>query len=80
MNSHLARVVVGILLTGATLGCGGTKVMVPPRIDLQQHEVLAVIEFSSSREGELGPLATARFVDSQGPRYFTGTNICRRTM
>ena len=51
-------------MTGATLGCGGTKVMVPPRIDLQQHEVLAVIEFSSSREGELGPLATARFVEA----------------
>lgn len=51
-------------MTGTGLGCGGTKVMVPPRIDLQQHEVLAVIEFGSSREGELGPLATARFVEA----------------
>jgi hypothetical protein len=64
VKSHLGRVVMGILLTGAALGCGGTKVMVPPRIDLQQHEVLAVIEFSSSREGELAPLATARFVEA----------------
>ncbi len=47
-----------------TVGCGGTKVMVPPRIDLHQHEVLGIIEFSSSREGELGPLATARFMEA----------------
>ncbi len=47
----------------AALGCGGSKVMVPPRIDLQQHEVLAVIEFSSSNKGELGPLATTRFME-----------------
>lgn len=47
----------------AALGCGGSKVMVPPRIDLQQHEVLAVIEFSSSNKGELGPLATSRFME-----------------
>jgi hypothetical protein len=38
--------------------------MVPPRIDLHEHEVLAIIEFSSSREGELAPLATARFVEA----------------
>jgi hypothetical protein len=38
--------------------------MVPPRIDLHQHEVLGIIEFSSSREGELGPLATARFMEA----------------
>jgi hypothetical protein len=37
--------------------------MVPPRIDLQQHEVLAIIEFSSSNEGELGALATSRFME-----------------
>lgn len=55
---------MGVLFTGAAVGCGGTKVMVPPRIDLRQHEVLAIIEFSSSREGELGPLATARFVEA----------------
>ncbi len=46
----------------ALLGCG-SKVMVPPRIDLQQHEILAIIEFSSSNEGELGPLATQRFME-----------------
>ncbi len=44
-------------------GCGGKKVMVPPRIDLQQHEVLAIIEFASSNEGKLGELATTRFME-----------------
>ncbi len=56
-----------VTLLGAAavgLGCGGTKVMVPPRIDLQQHEILAIIEFSSSEEGELGPLATKRFMEA----------------
>jgi glucosamine 6-phosphate synthetase-like amidotransferase/phosphosugar isomerase protein len=47
----------------AVLACGGTKVMVPPRIDLQQHEVLAIIEFTSSNEGKLGELATTRFME-----------------
>ncbi len=47
----------------AALGCGGKKVMVPPRIDLQRHEVLAIIEFSSSSEGKLGELATRRFIE-----------------
>jgi hypothetical protein len=47
----------------AALGCSGKKVMVPPRIDLQQHEVLAIIEFSSSNEGKLGELATVRFME-----------------
>jgi hypothetical protein len=37
--------------------------MVPPRIDLQQHEVLAIIEFNSNKEGELGPLTTTRFME-----------------
>lgn len=52
------------LTVAAAFGCGGSKVMVPPRIDLQDHEVLAMIEFSSSSEGELGPLATQRFMEA----------------
>jgi len=48
----------------ATLGCGGgTRVQVPPRIDLQQHEVLAIIEFTTTNKGELAPLTTQRFVE-----------------
>lgn len=63
MRSSLVTMGIAAILLGAPLGCGGTKVMVPPRIDLQQHEVLGIIQFSSSREGELGPLATARFME-----------------
>jgi len=51
------------LAVAAGLGCGGTKVMVPPRIDLQEHEVLAIIDFTSTNKGELGPLTTARFME-----------------
>jgi len=48
----------------ATLGCGGgTRVQVPPRIDLQQHEILAIIEFTTTNKGELAPLTTQRFVE-----------------
>src|SRR5262249_44100304 len=38
-------------------------VVVPPRIDLKQHEVIGVLEFKSSSEGKLGPLATKRFME-----------------
>lgn len=58
-----ARLLLASIPVSAALACGGSKVMVPPRIDLQQHEVLAIIEFNSNKEGELGPLATARFVE-----------------
>jgi hypothetical protein len=37
--------------------------MVPPKIDLAQHEVLGIIEFDCTHEGELGPLATRKFVE-----------------
>ena len=56
---------LGILFVTVAVGSGcGSKVMVPPRIDLQQHEILAIIEFASSEEGELGPLATKRFMEA----------------
>ncbi len=38
-------------------------VTLAPRIDLTDHQIIAVIEFDSSNEGELGPLATRRFTD-----------------
>jgi hypothetical protein len=45
-------------------GCGGTKTQIPPRIDLHNHEVLGIIEFSSSSKGDLAPFATQRFIES----------------
>jgi hypothetical protein len=38
--------------------------MVPPRIDLKEHEVIGVIDFGCSSEGELGRVATGRFIDA----------------
>jgi hypothetical protein len=38
--------------------------MVPPRIDLAQHEVIGIVEFDCSAEGKLAPLATRRFTES----------------
>ena len=49
MKQTLGLVMVSVLLT-MVLGCG-PKAMVPPVIDLKQHEVIGIIEFSSSSEG-----------------------------
>src|SRR5262245_24806921 len=37
--------------------------MIPPRVDLRQHEMIGVVEFTCSSEGKLGPLVTRRFVE-----------------
>jgi len=52
----------------ATLICAGLscgpKVMIPPRIDLKQHQVIGIIEFGSSNQGKLGHLATQKFTQA----------------
>lgn len=61
-----ALVVLFAGLVVLTAGCAGTKyqtVMVPPRVDLTEHDIIAVVQFDSDSEGELGPLATRRFTD-----------------
>ncbi len=52
-------------LVVVTAGCAARyqTVRVAPRIDLTQHQIIAVVEFDSSNAGELGPLATRRFTD-----------------
>lgn len=49
-----------------SLYCGPkyVKVMVPPRIDLKQHEVIGIIEFDCTNKGKLGPLTTERFMEA----------------
>lgn len=58
---------IALFLLLLTPGCGGRqpvqKVQVPPRIDLKQQELIAVVGFDSSTRGELGPLATRRFTE-----------------
>ena len=38
--------------------------MVPPRIDLKEREVIGVIDFGCSAEGELGLVTTGHFIDA----------------
>ena len=61
---RFAWAVIALLPAATLVACGGPKVMVPPRIDLRQHEILGIIEFRSSNEGELGPLATQKFTEA----------------
>jgi hypothetical protein len=49
-------------LVAAVSACG-TKVMIPPRIDLTQYQVVGVLEFATASEGELGSYATRRFME-----------------
>lgn len=62
----MKRILILITLTliGTTLlQCPGKKVMVPPRIDLTDFEVLGIMEFISNKKGKLSSLATRRFMD-----------------
>jgi len=61
----VSYLIAGVLLVLATLACASRQtVRVAPRIDLKQHEMIGVVEFDSSSDGELGPLATRRFTES----------------
>jgi len=55
--------IAATLLTLAIQGCT-ERVLAPPRIDLKKHEVIGIIEFDCSGQGELGPFLTQRFVDA----------------
>jgi len=52
-----------LALTAGILACG-KRVMIPPRVDLKDHEVIGIIEFKCTHEGKLGPLATRDFTES----------------
>jgi hypothetical protein len=52
-----------LVLIFITTDCG-RKVMVPPRIDLKQHEVVGMIHFESENKGELAPLITRKFTEA----------------
>ncbi|KPL14944.1 hypothetical protein AMJ74_02470 [candidate division WOR_3 bacterium SM1_77] len=49
-----------------SLYCGPkyVKVMIPPKIDLKQHEVIGIIDFDCTNKGKLGPLTTERFMEA----------------
>ncbi|HET6372704.1 MAG TPA: hypothetical protein VFG76_05320 [Candidatus Polarisedimenticolia bacterium] len=66
MKRQSYLVVVGLLAI-AIPACANRPpvqtLMVPPRIDLKQHEVIGVVEFGSTSEGKLGQVATRRFTE-----------------
>jgi hypothetical protein len=65
MKVFVAAIVTPMLMLVAS-GCASrvmSRVMLPPEIALDQYEVIGVIEFGTSSEGELGAYATQRFVE-----------------
>jgi len=54
---------VSVALIVSVVACG-RKVMVPPRIDLTQHEIIGIIQFDSDSKGELAPLTTRKFTEA----------------
>ena len=52
-----------VLMTLMTSNCG-KRVIVSPRIDLKNYEIVGIIEFTCTNEGELGPLATRKFTEA----------------
>ncbi len=52
------------LTTIIILDCAGKKVMVPPRINLSDFEVIGIIEFTCNQKGKLADLTTRRFMEA----------------
>ena len=60
-----AKPILILFLLIIVAGCAARQtVMVPPRIDLTQHEMIGVIDFKTTQKGELGPLVTRRFTEA----------------
>lgn len=53
-----------VAVVGLAFGSCGTRVMVPPEINLVDHEVLGVIEIRSSVRGELGAITTRKLIEA----------------
>lgn len=70
MTRRSLPIVAGLLCVALVSACGGhgprhhyRDVRIPPKVDLTQHDVIAVLEFQSSNEGELASFTTRRFTD-----------------
>jgi hypothetical protein len=45
-------------------GCGGPKILVPPRVDLRPYGTLGMIELSSNTQGTLAPYTSQKILHS----------------
>lgn len=61
--SRVVFIITSIVVIIAVVSCG-RKVMVPPRIDLKEHEVVGIIDFECDKEGELAPFTTRKFTEA----------------
>jgi hypothetical protein len=55
--------IAGLLLLTAACASKYRTVQVPPRVDLTQYQIIAVVGFDSSNDDDLAQLATRRFMD-----------------
>ncbi len=66
MKQFSFLVMAGLTLIGM-FACASRQTiqstLVPPRIDLKQHELIGIVDFRSTSEGKLGPLATKSFTE-----------------
>lgn len=63
MQSALKSVIVAATLV-LTAGCGGSSVLMPPRIDLGAFQRIGLVEFKSNAEGDLESLASREFLQN----------------
>lgn len=61
---RFGRYFLPVLILASGFGCSSKKVMVPPAIDLTEHEVLGIVEFPSSTKGDLGSFTTGKFLEA----------------
>jgi len=68
---RMAGLLMAVVALTMLPGCAGGQrapavqpVWVAPAIDLKQHEMIGIVEFTSNSKGKLGPMATRRFTES----------------
>ncbi len=60
----MKRLLVALPCLAVTVACGGSRVLVPPRLALAPHRPIGLVTFSvEGARGDLGPAATNRFRD-----------------
>jgi hypothetical protein len=64
MSYRLQRAAALSVVIVAVSGCGGTRTMMPPRIDLQAFAKIGLVEFSANPHGNLQSLASQNFLQT----------------